>query len=247
MVGCYKFVGFPVIIDSIYDYVHKQCSEYVYDGPADSAIVIKTTQEDINQEREKSKANDIIEKSASEDMSDEHFESLAIYRKFCDTISTKNCLLFHGCAVSAYGYAYLFTANSGVGKSTHARLWLEHFGNRAEIVNGNNPILKIENGTVYVYGTPWCGREGLNKNKCVPLKAICILNRDKTNHIEEISISQGYCDILRQCYNYIPASLSNLERILKMVKIYTLGCNMEPSAAIVAYEGMKNETKNTIL
>lgn len=251
MTGIYKFVGFPVLIDSIYDYVHNQCSDYVYET-AEPVITIKTTQKDIDDEKKKASVNDIIEKSAAENMTDEHFESLAIYRKFCDIISQQNCLLIHGCAVSAYGRAYLFTADSGVGKSTHARLWLKRFGNRAEIINGNNPILKIENNEVFVYGTPWCGREGLNKNKCIPLSAICILKRDKKNHIREISISDGYADILRQCYtsqtaNQLSATISNLNLILSIVNIYSLGCNMEPSAAVVAYEGMKNKTKNTIL
>jgi len=242
----YSFAGFPVVIDSIYDYVHRQCTDYIFDGEADSEITIKTSRQDIENEREKARANDIIEQSTELDMSDEQLESLAVYRRFCDEISTRGCILIRGCAVSAYNKAYLFTGDSGVGKSTHARLWLAHLGSSAEIINGNNPILRITGDTVYVYGTPWCGREGINQNKCIPLNVICILTRDKTNHIEEISISDGYAQISNQCYrpanlNYLSNTISNLNRILKNVKLYSLGCNVEPSAAVVAYEGMKNK------
>ncbi|MBQ3565726.1 MAG: hypothetical protein IJA12_00970 [Oscillospiraceae bacterium] len=252
MKGKYKFVGFLVEIDSNHYFVHRQCADYVCNELADPSITIKTTQKDIDDERERAKENDIIEKSAAENMSDDHLESLAIYRRICDTISQHNCLLIHGCAVSAYGKAYLFVADSGVGKSTHAKLWLKRFGNRAEIINGNNPILKIVNNEVLVYGTPWCGREGLNQNKCIPLSAICLLKRDKKNHIHEISTTDGYAKILRQCYktsdpNKVSGIISNLRRILSLVDLYSLGCNREPSAAVVAYEGMKNKTKNTIL
>ncbi len=250
MKGNYKFVGFPVVIESIYDYVHEQCKDYIYDGPMNNAICIKTTQKDIDNERKKALENDLIEKSSDGNFSDDHLESLAIYRRFCDIIYTQNCLLLHGCAVSAYGRVYLFTADSGVGKSTHARLWLGYFGSRAEIINGNNPILKVEKDNVYVYGTPWCGREGLNKNKCIPLQAICILKRDNQNHIHEISDTDAYAEILRQCYNSSESKnifniRTTLGQLMKMVKFYTLGCNMEPSAAVVAYEGMK--AQNVIL
>lgn len=252
MKGNYKFVGFPVVIDSIYNYVHTQCADYVYNGLMDDAIVIKTTQDDIENERKRTNEYDIIKQSTGDILDDGQLESLAIYRKFCDIIYENDCILMHGCAVSAYGKAYLFLADSGVGKSTHAKLWLYKFGNRAEIINGNNPVIKIENGCVNVYGTPWCGKEGLNKNVCIPLQAICILNRDRQNHIEEISENDAYAEILRQCYdssykNSLINIRSTLRRVFKSVHLYSLGCNMEASAAIVAYEGMKNKTQKKII
>ena len=40
-------------------------------------------------------------------------------------------ILFHGSVIAVDGEGYLFTAKSGTGKSTHARLWRETFGDRA--------------------------------------------------------------------------------------------------------------------
>ena len=82
------------------------------------------------------------------------------------------------------GQAYLFSADSGVGKSTHSRLWQQVFGDqRVTIINDDKPALRLRDGVWYVYGTPWSGKYGLNHNLCYPLAGICFLERSKTNKI----------------------------------------------------------------
>ena len=141
------------------------------------------------------------------------------------------------------GQAYLFTAKSGTGKTTHTRLWLKQFGARAVMVNGDKPLIHITRECATVYGTPWDGKEHLSRNMSCPLKAVCILTRSKTNHIERISPKEALMMLCQQSYR--PAQPAALRKTLALVDLlsssvplYRLGCNMEPEAALVAYHGM---------
>ena len=63
----------------------------------------------------------------------------------------------HACGViDADGAAYLFAGQSGAGKSTIARLWCRA---GATILSDDRLILRLRDGKVWVYGTPWHGEE----------------------------------------------------------------------------------------
>ena len=129
------------------------------------------------------------------------FEETVIYRHITDILSFYDTILFHGSVVSVDGEGYMFTAKSGVGKSTQSRLWKEFFGERAVIVNDDKPLIKlINNGMPYVYGTPWSGKYELNSNISVPLKAICIIRQSRENSISRVSVAEYYGTLLQQCY-----------------------------------------------
>lgn len=57
--------------------------------------------------------------------------------------------------------AILFTAPSGTGKSTHTRMWQECFGERVTVINDDKPLIKINDSEAVIYGTPWCGKHGI--------------------------------------------------------------------------------------
>ena len=83
--------------------------------------------------------------------------------------------LLHASAVVIDNKAYLFSADSGTGKSTHTKLWQKCFGDKALIINDDKPAIKIENGICYAYGTPFSGKTDENLNMKFPLQAICLL------------------------------------------------------------------------
>jgi hypothetical protein len=62
-------------------------------------------------------------------------------------------LMVHACGVNDQGRGYLFTGNSGHGKSTIARLWKNH----AQILNDDRIVLRMKQGQFWMYGTPWHG------------------------------------------------------------------------------------------
>ena len=205
---------------------------------------IVTTQSDIDFEREKSAREDIKEGIPIRHFSDAYLETLAVYRKIADHLLSRDTLLFHGSVIAVDGEGYLFTAKSGTGKSTHTRLWREYFGERAVMVNDDKPLLHITDSGVTAYGTPWDGKHRLSTNTAVPLKGICILTRDTTNHIEQAEPHDTYPMIVQQTNRSLTAdgmkqTLSLIDRMLNVVPVYRLGCNMDIEAARVAYEGMQ--------
>lgn len=78
-------------------------------------------------------------------------EETAVYRKIADKMVDYDTFVFHGSVIAVEGQAYLFTAKSGTGKSTHTRLWREMLGDKAVMVNDDKPMLRVtESGVTAV-------------------------------------------------------------------------------------------------
>ena len=265
-----RLAGQYFTICPVCDYIREYCKDYIVadvtgqsgiaDGDTDytssgvgditteSVTRIRITQSDIDFEREKSAGEDIKEGIPIRRFSDAYLETLAVYRKIADHLLSCDTLLFHGSVIAVDGEGYLFTAKSGTGKSTHTRLWREYFGERAVMVNDDKPLLRITDSGVTVYGTPWDGKHRLSTNTAVPLKGICILARDTTNHIEPAEPHAVYPLIVQQTNRSLSSdgmkqTLSLIDRMLNVVPVYRLGCNMDIEAAKVAYEGMNRLKK----
>lgn len=244
----YRLAGHRVRIVSCYPQVHELCREYRAEGQAEYCV--ETTPEDIAFERDRSAREDLVEGRPLREYGDGYLETLAVYRKLTLALLPENILLVHGSVVAVDGEGYLFTAKSGTGKSTHTRLWMEVFGPRAVMVNGDKPLLHIGASGVTVYGTPWDGKEHLSRNMSCPLKAVCILARGEDNRIWPVSKKEALPMLLQQCNRpREPAALAKTlaltDRLGSLVPIYRLECNMSPEAAVVAYEGMDPKRKES--
>lgn len=239
----YKIADCVVRIRSIYEEVHGLCDEYRSEETAELEITI--TPENIAYERRKSAEEDKLEGLPVKEYPDSYLETLAVYRQLADALVYRDIMLFHGSVVAVDGVAYLFTAQSGTGKSTHTRLWRQLFGERAVMINDDKPLLRITDEGVVAYGTPWNGKHRLGSNTKAPLKAICILERSKENHIEQVSPAQALAMLMQQSHRPADAAgklafLELLDRMIPHLKFYRLGCNMDPEAAQVAYNGMQD-------
>ncbi len=237
-----KLAGRVIEVKAMYPYIKKYCEGYVCDEPADFSV--ETTQADLEFEREKSARDDIAEGRAVIDHPDSYLETLAVYRKIVEKLMDYDSLLFHGSAIAVDGVAYLFTAKSGTGKSTHTRFWREAFGDRAVMVNDDKPLLKLTKDGVLVCGTPWNGKHNLGTNMTAPLQAICILERGEQNEIAEITAQDALPMLLQQSHRPgNPAAMVTymqiMDRLTKNLKFYRLKCNLNPEAAMVAHEGMR--------
>lgn len=232
-------------INPLYSYITQYCKDYLYEGNRTIDFTISTTTDDIAYEREKSRQEDIKEGIAIREFSDAYLETIAVYRKICKCLIEKDILLFHGSVISVDGIGYLFTAKSGTGKSTHTKYWREYFKDRAVMINDDKPLLEIKENKVFAYGTPWDGKHRLSTNTCVPLKAICILQRGDTNTISKIDKKDAYTMLLQQVNRPIGdvsamnKTLELIDALSNCVEFYSLHCTMDITAAKVAYEGMK--------
>lgn len=173
--------------------------------------------------------------------SDPYIETLAVYRRIAEKMPFYDTVLFHGSALAVDGEAYLFTAKSGTGKSTHARLWRELLKDKVIMINDDKPLIKIGKNDSYIYGTPWDGKHHLSTNTSAKLKAICILERGRENSIKEISKADALPMLLQQMYR--PSEPAAMVRSMTLidrlnVKFYKLQCNLDISAAELSYEAM---------
>ena len=151
---------------------------------------------------------------------------------------------FHGSAICLDGEAYVFTAASGTGKSTHTRLWRETFGDRVWMINDDMPYLRIFDDCVRAYGTPWDGKHHLSRNGSAPVKAIAWLRRGEENHIERLPKETAFTVVMKETFRlpdkaWYLRMMGQIKTVLDRIPFYRLRCNMEPEAVQVAVRGMK--------
>jgi hypothetical protein len=226
----------------MYDEVFLLCQDYLSEGQ-EVSFRTETTPEDIRFEQEKALREAALEGNAAVLYPDSYLETLAVYRKIAVRMPEYDTWLMHGSAVAVGEEAFLFTAASGTGKTTHTRLWLEQIPG-AYVVNGDKPLLRLRDGFCEVCGTPWSGKENMNRNVIVPLRAICFLNRGAETQIEEISFRDAAPLLLQQSYR--PRDSLIMQKTMTMIRalgdctrFYCLFCNMEPEAALVSWNGMR--------
>lgn len=151
-------------------------------------------------------------------------------------------LMLHASAVELGGRAYLFSGPSGIGKSTHTREWEAQFS--ARVFNDDKPALRQLDGVWYAYGTPWCGKNGININLRAPVAGICFLRRGTRAAIRRLSPLEAAAAIISQTNNRFGTEkgLSRLteplESLISAVPIYELTGNCPEEAARLSHEIM---------
>ena len=153
-------------------------------------------------------------------------------------------LMLHSSAVALEGRAYLFSGPCGRGKSTHTRLWQSVFGERAQVFNDDKPALRRLDGRWYAYGTPWCGKDGINLNQKWPLGGICFLEQAQENRIRRLSAAEALPLVLAQTtYRLQPQSmellLASLDKLLCEVPVFLLENRPDEAAARLSFETMR--------
>ena len=234
-----------IAVSSIYDEVYRLCRDYLTDGVPDFSV--SPAPADLALERVKNLREAETAGIPPVQFSDPYLETLAVYRKIAAKMLRYDTLLLHGAVVAVKDRAWLFTAPSGTGKTTHIRLWLSNIEG-SYVVNGDKPLIHVgENVTVY--GTPWAGKECMQKNVGVKLCGIVILERGKENSIRRTTLSQSLPTLIQQSYR--PNEKKGLEKTLELIgklgnriPLYRLQCNMLPEAALTAYKTLSRDTES---
>lgn len=222
-----SLAGLVVEVNALYPGTEVFCRDFLSRDTTDFAVTIG--QADIDHEL-----------FMSSGMSDPaYLETLALLRRISEKLVDYDTILFHGSAIAVNGKAYLFTAPSGTGKTTHSRLWLKYVPS-SHILNGDKPFLRVkEDGRILACGSPWRGKENYGINEILPLEGICILERDTYNHIEPVSCKEALGTLVRQTFR--PADAGLMLKVLQLagtigqsVNLYRMGCTMDPEAARVS-------------
>jgi len=228
-----KLADVVICIENKYEYIEKMCKGYITEEQAEFTVCV--TDAEIMRENE----------GQGGDFPVFYLETLAVYRKIAEKLSRYKGFLMHGVLMSADGHGILLTAESGTGKSTHAALWMKLLGDRCEIINGDKPLIRILDGIAYAYGTPWCGKEGINVNKRVRLTDICFLERGIENCVSEVAKGEIVQNLLPSIH--MPAGhgvidvLDSIDLTAKGARFWRIACNMDISAAETAYNAIVKE------
>ena len=99
--------------------------------------------------------------------------------------------LFHSAVVEHDGYGYMFLGKSGTGKSTHSQLWLKYIDG-TELVNDDNPVVRIIDGEARVYGSPWSGKTPCYRKVDYLIGGIVKLKQAPANSIRRMEAIEAY-------------------------------------------------------
>lgn len=217
-----------IAIENKYDYIKDMCRDYITENKAD--FCVSASDEEINAEGN----GQYFDKG--------YLESLAIYRKIAEKITQYNGFLLHGVAFEAKNCGIAFLAKSGVGKTTHAKLWKEMLNNEMTIINGDKPLIRIIDEKVFVYGSAWAGKEKLNTNTKTELKKICFIERSETNECLPMQKDMVFKRLIKQIYipknESLLLTLEQINRLAEKCEFYLIKCNTDISSAKIACEEM---------
>ena len=225
-------------VNAFYESTEKYCEGYFSDRQPQYTITL--TKEDLEKERT---TNDNGKVYVSEEIS-------ALYRKIADLFVEEDILVFHGSSFKVGNNAFIVTAHSGIGKSTHVKLLEQYLGDKFTYINDDKPLLEIKDSGLMIYSSPWNGKERRGNNSSAPLRSVIFLNRGLTNTYRKLDNKQEvYFRILSQIYLPLDKSkrakgLKLIDILLRSVNFYEINVNTDISSAVMTYERIiKNEIK----
>ena len=203
---------------------------YIYNGEKDADIVSIVSEQFYRDRNEEHKH-----------LSFDECEYLYSGSFFYEQLALFDGLMLHSSCIEYKGKAYLFSAPSGTGKSTHTHLWLKYLEG-CRIINDDKPAIRIIDGVPYAFGTPWSGKTDENVNEGVPIGGICFLGRgeNKIKRIPGIAALKPFMDqtVRPRDKALMDKMLETLNIILTKVPVYQMTCDMSEEAVMTAVEGM---------
>lgn len=160
--------GLYVTISARYDLGYNICRPYLTDRPW-TDITLYVTPAAI----EAKKASMPIT------LTDEMAECICLNDQLSLKLLLHDAFLLHAAVLQMNGKCYAFSGPRGAGKSTHAAMWQKQFGEEnVAVINGDKPIIRRgKDGRFCAYGTPWCGKEGLQTPRGVVVDCITFIEQ----------------------------------------------------------------------
>ena len=157
----------------------------------------------------------------------------------------------HSSVIVYNGEAVMFLGESGTGKSTHTRLWRETILG-AELLNDDSPYVRVHDGRLYAYGSPWSGKTACYRNESYPVRGVVRLSQAPYNAIHRLPGVRAIGALLpslppafafdAQAEDAIMATLSE---IITHTKVYHLECLPDAAAARLSYETIYEAREST--
>lgn len=153
----------------------------------------------------------------------------------------KDTIALHTSCIAWNDRCVTFLGESGTGKSTHTRLWRTHIPG-AHLLNDDSPILRVMDGKVWIYGSPWSGKTPCYHTERYELAACVRLSQAPHNKIIRLKTLQAYGALHPSCppdfaydntlYDHISHTLS---LVLQQTPVYHLECLPDAEAAQLSF------------
>lgn len=232
----YRIADMNIAVSPRYDYTERILADYAVDED-ERELEIVVTDEMIEYEK------NLGEQIHGTEQDPGMCESVAILRVICDHIIGRGGFFLHCSCLKYREKAIIFTAPSGTGKSTHAALWMRHFGDEVTMINDDKPLVREKDGIFTIYGTPWRGKHGRGANLSAPIGAIFFLKQAPENSAEPVDSFTALSLLMQQ--TVIPrgrestsALLDMLGRLIEQTPMFKLGCNISDEAVITALNAL---------
>ena len=151
----------------------------------------------------------------------------ALMISYAFATSHLDTLTIHSSTVKYNGKGYMFLGKSGTGKSTHSQSWLRNFAD-CELMNDDNPVIRISGDEAVVYGSPWSGKTPCYKQMNAPVGALVGLVQAKHNKITRLDSVKGFVHLFSSVSTLICHSkayegvLNSTIRLAEIVPVYEL-------------------------
>ncbi len=165
----------------------------------------------------------------------------AMMLAYAFSTADKQTVLMHSSVIRCRGKAYMMTAPSGTGKSTHTRLWYDNIPG-CDLMNDDNPIVRIVDGHALAYGSPWSGKTPCYRNTQAPVGAVVRIRQARENSIRRLSPVESLAALLpamssmkwdKRVYGGVCDTVS---RLIEFCSIYELGCLPNAEAALLCHD-----------
>ena len=234
-----KIAGMVVGIDETYPFVRDVCRDYLEpDADLPPLFTVRALPEELA----------CMTRSVTwKKLAPGEAESMVLMRKIALRLPEYSSFLLHAAVVQCRNMTIAFPAPRGVGKTTHALLWLDAFPGEARVLNGDKPFLRVENHAVTAYGTPWGGKEGMQLNAGTALNAICFLEQGSAPEIRRLDSEEYTRRLVPQ--TYLPTGSEALDRcarlfsrLIRQVPGYVLKADISTDSVREVYRTISGQT-----
>lgn len=220
-----KMAGAIPEIDNKNSHVKEYCKDFMTD--ASPCFRVSVSQKEIDL---------YVATCGIPNIEDDVAERILIFRKIAARLAVGGRFLLHSAVVDYCNMGVAFVAPRGVGKTTHALLWKEAFGNKVKIVNGDKPIIRRKDDAYVAYSSPWKGKEGFGEKKATSLKAVVFLERGDMPKVIRMSPQDAATFVLKQTIypddvSYYDSFACEIARFCRDVPMYLAMVNTREESA----------------
>lgn len=230
----YKIADIVCELETGYEETAHWYKPYLTDEPLDYPRVLTAPKEAIDH---------LIE--VGENLNPHLAENMIFTSKFNTVLLRFDGSYIHSSALKYNDKVYLFSGDSGVGKSTHTRKWLRLFPDKTKILNDDKPSFRFIDDKCYIYGTPFAGGTDIHTNDKGELGAVVFLEQSKENHLVRLSAREAITELCSQTPKKRNAAIAGkmLElhsRLIESYPFYKLYCADNDESVSVAFQITKN-------